>query len=469
MLACPACGEHAPPPITVPNPVWFTCPRCGERTPRMELDTYVDKAFSRGLVGSPPPARSRTDYATGPDYPRPWCYVGSSGNGDPILSGAVLSIGGTFDSANLAAIAKFPMVTINTTPFSDFHPQIISMLRALNPRIIIAWYDTFMQRFTFLNPGTMWKAEYDAFKPYELFDTGGNSFPESNPNNFWIDTGDTQTAQTAIWQQYAINGRDADGVFLDYAHGLVRGGGFVSGLPVDPVAAGYADQAAMDTATTNALDNCVTAFKSAGIVLGNGNATAGSKAKWSGELFEGWPNSQGGASNLDTALAVIAPTMGAGIDGGGSALLKLEDFSAGYGATWNKNARYVLGCATLYGGYAFIGPDRALPPTYTPYYPTLWADEWSVTPQGVHDTTGVHVGWLGRPTELPAKDVTSGIWVRRFTRGVVCVNGTSGSLTVDLGTNYKRITGLRDVTVNNGATEQNVSVGAKDAVFLLKI
>ena len=463
MLACPRCGEVAPPGIVVPHERWYECNTCGERTPRAELSPLRMKSVFRPQGAA---LGATVDFRTGPDYPRPWCYVNSGGNGDPILSGGSLSQGGTYSDTNLAAIAKFPMVTINTTPFSDFHQDIATRLKALNPRIIICWYDTYMQRFTFLNSGTMWKAEYDSFKPYELFDTGGNSFPESNPNNFWIDTDKTKLQQVAIWNTYAINGRGAAGVFFDYAHGLVRGNGFVSGLPVDPTASGYADQAAMDVATTAALDHCVTQMKRTGIVIGNGTATAASKALWDGELFEGWPASQGG---FEAALATIAPLMGAGIDGGSGALLKLEDSTTGYGTTWNKNARYVLGAATLYGGYAFIGPNRDLPPTYTPYYPTLWADEFSVTPQGDHDPTGQYTGWLGRPIELPAKDVTSSIWVRRFTKGVVCVNGTSGSKTVDLGTPYKRINGLRSPSVNTGVTEQSVTVGANDAVFLLRV
>ena len=99
------------------------------------------------------------------------------------------------------------MVTINTTPFSDLHTEIVGMLKAINPRIIIAWYDTYMQRFTFLNPDTMWKDEWDAFGSSTLRDTSGASFPWNDVNNLWFDTGAKQDSIISIWRFKAINGR----------------------------------------------------------------------------------------------------------------------------------------------------------------------------------------------------------------------------------------------------------------------
>ena len=52
MLACPACGEVAPPGIVVPHDRWYECPSCGERTPRAELDPLRLKSVFRG--GTPP-------------------------------------------------------------------------------------------------------------------------------------------------------------------------------------------------------------------------------------------------------------------------------------------------------------------------------------------------------------------------------------------------------------------------------
>ena len=53
MLACPACGEVAPPGIVVPHDRWYECPSCGERTPRAELDPLRLKSVFRG--GAQPP------------------------------------------------------------------------------------------------------------------------------------------------------------------------------------------------------------------------------------------------------------------------------------------------------------------------------------------------------------------------------------------------------------------------------
>ena len=135
---CPDCGGEVPPlKVSSTDDAWtrFHCETCGLWSYRSEL---VHRPSLRVTDGYQPPVAT-ADFGTGPDYPRPWCYVESNGNGGPILVGASLSKGGTFDSSVIASIAKFPMVTINTTPFSDLHTEIVGMLKAINPRIIIAW------------------------------------------------------------------------------------------------------------------------------------------------------------------------------------------------------------------------------------------------------------------------------------------------------------------------------------------
>jgi hypothetical protein len=94
-------------------------------------------------------------------------------------------------------------------------------------------------------------------------------------------------------------------------------------------------------------------------------------------------------------------------------------------------------------------------------------DEYSVTEAGVSDTTGKHIGWLGQPLG-PAR-VAGGLWVREFDHGMVLVDSTYVSQSIDLGsTGYRSIQGVVDTTVNNGRTSRMVTVPAQDAVFLWK-
>jgi hypothetical protein len=84
-----------------------------------------------------------------------------------------------------------------------------------------------------------------------------------------------------------------------------------------------------------------------------------------------------------------------------------------------------------------------------------WADEFSAP--------------LGTAVDAPPTAATaSGIWMRRYSIGVVLVNPATSTLSIDLGTGYKHIAGTNDPAVNNGQPERVVTLPPKSGLVRVK-
>ncbi len=76
---------------------------------------------------------------------------------------------------------------------------------------------------------------------------------------------------------------------------------------------------------------------------------------------------------------------------------------------------------------------------------------------------------LGTPAEPPPVAATaSGIWMRRYTNGLVLVNPTASAQTLDVGPGYRRMSGTQDPAVNTGEVQSAVSLPAKSGLIMLK-
>jgi hypothetical protein len=114
-----------------------------------------------------------------------------------------------------------------------------------------------------------------------------------------------------------------------------------------------------------------------------------------------------------------------------------------------KLARYGLASAMLHDGYsAFTVANVAEPP---------WFDEYDAK--------------IGTPSEAPpTAATTSGIWMRRYTNGLVLVNpSATTTLSINVGAGYKRMLGTQDPTVNNGAVESVVTLPPRSGLLMLKV
>jgi hypothetical protein len=111
-------------------------------------------------------------------------------------------------------------------------------------------------------------------------------------------------------------------------------------------------------------------------------------------------------------------------------------------------ARYGLASAMLDDGYfAYTLNADPAPP---------WFDEYGAQ--------------LGTPAEAPPTAATaSGIWVRRYTNGIVLVNPSkTTALTIDIGDGYKHLSGAQDPTVNTGLPERVITLQPRSGMLMVK-
>ena len=76
---------------------------------------------------------------------------------------------------------------------------------------------------------------------------------------------------------------------------------------------------------------------------------------------------------------------------------------------------------------------------------------------------------LGTPAEAaPTAPNAAGLWVRRYTHGLVLVNPGNSTLSMDVGAGYRYLQGTNDPVVNNGMAARLVSLPARSGLVLIK-
>jgi hypothetical protein len=58
--------------------------------------------------------------------------------------------------------------------------------------------------------------------------------------------------------------------------------------------------------------------------------------------------------------------------------------------------------------------------------------------------------------------------MRHYSNGVVLVNPTTTTLSINIGSGYKHITGTNDPVVNNGMAESTVTLPPKSGLIMVK-
>ena len=127
----------------------------------------------------------------------------------------------------------------------------------------------------------------------------------------------------------------------------------------------------------------------------------------------------------------------------------LVSFNVWGSITDYKFMRYALTSCLLNNGY-FTFTDENVGYSSVP-----WFDEFDIS--------------LGLPIE-PPQYVQDGITIykRKFQNGLVLVNPTNSSQSVNVETGYTRFPGLQDPNVNNGKPISELTIPAKDGMVLIK-
>jgi hypothetical protein len=114
-----------------------------------------------------------------------------------------------------------------------------------------------------------------------------------------------------------------------------------------------------------------------------------------------------------------------------------------------RTIRYGLASALLENGYFVHIPSSG---TMKPN----WVDDYAAP---IGDAAEA-------PPQAPAQN---GIWMRRYTNGVVLVNPSkTATASIDVGPGYKRLTGAQDPAVNNGMAESTVTLGPRQGLLMIR-
>ena len=77
---------------------------------------------------------------------------------------------------------------------------------------------------------------------------------------------------------------------------------------------------------------------------------------------------------------------------------------------------------------------------------------------------------IGDAAEAPPKaPAQNGIWMRRYTNGVVLVNPSkTATASINVGPGYKRLAGKQDPSVNHGNAESTVTLGPRQGLLMIR-
>jgi len=487
-LVCPACGADAQfPTVHVHGEAKgferYHCDACGadmlteDLVKKSHMGVYSPRGQAHGAGGG-----SLLTDTTG--FPHMWRYSYCSGSGSPI----VITPNVLLDTALLAKISRWHVTTLNISPFTDsdrpLYNTVFATLKANNPAIRTYLYNTCSVLTQNLGPDPTsfareaWLLEIGPPDQRLYNSVDGTAYPsEVATLGVMHNLPNIGASYANLWKKYGAFG---EGYWLDFFWDRPSTVQFFepNNYPVNFALAGYGSPAALDAAYTTALQTFSTALQSdpskTTIVNSGFFSTDATVFLNDGELIENWPPISFSLPTFDACMNRLLLWQGTNPTGDGSSFITMP---IGNGPTqgdaaFRQPARFALGSACVAGGMSYTGNsvNQNLLNTVSNDMLT-WADEYTVDANGVSDGTGTvaaNRGWLGRPTAFGFKH-SSGCWVREFQRGIVIVNGSGSTINHPLTGTWRRIRGVFDTTVNNGATVSGtVNVPTSDARFLLR-
>ncbi len=183
------------------------------------------------------------------------------------------------------------------------------------------------------------------------------------------------------------------------------------------------------------------------IIIGNGNGTKYA-SELNGMMIENFPTQIGGWTASMDAYRFFE-------NGGYTPKIMVINVNTGNSSGQNnyQKMRYGLTSALMSNGYYSFDQGDAS-------HWQLWQyDEYDVN-------LGVP---LGNPVSTKNyANFKEDVWRRDYQNGLALVNATNQTQTVNLGTDYEKINGQQDSTVNDGSIISSVSVPSKDGLIMLK-
>jgi hypothetical protein len=398
-------------------------------------------------------------------FPRLGQYSSAAGGGGPYLRAD-----GTVDMTVVRNSARFDVLVVHASPFTEYRHDVLDSLRHVNPRIQLLAYVNGMVRWYNPHPAIgdtlsqLWWLWYAAVRDAggALYSTDGSeqgidySNPAIAPTLASLLV--ARIVQTGLW----------DGLFLD---GPCSDGPLVWTGSVDWKRAGWTSEAQFDSAWkagTRKFGALLRSGAPSGYPLVANCGAGRAREYWNGAMRENFPHQEGGNwwSNM------VPNAFGAGYLADDTLYLHptmcwLTSWPQGvwqetrpYSPENLRRQRFGLASASLAGGlHSFTIGSQG--------YTDWWFPEFAVTPKGNASTNPYWKGWLGRPRGECWK-TAEGLWRRQFERGTVLVNPGPGPISIRLEDRYQRIRSSLDRAVYSGETSVRATVPAGDALFLIR-
>jgi hypothetical protein len=393
-------------------------------------------------------------------FPRLAMYSGNDPDGVPYLGRD-----GAIDAKTLAATARFDVVTLDVTPWSEFRPDLLDSLRARNPDIRLlallrganSWKGPARDATRAFGDSvtSYWADLHDAIQaiPRGFIMTKRGRYGTCCAN---VNLANERAARAFadVVTRHVIDTGRWDGVFVDQFCPRVEWE-LDPADPIDYARAGFADSASFFAAYASGhalVTRLLRERGGAGFEL-HGNCGPGADG-FDAWMVENFPRQNGGTweRNVEIArtgwISIVAP----------------RPYPHADGETWRR-LRFALGSACMVEAVAvLVNTEWDRLRGFAPW----WADEYAVDARGRASDDKAWAGWLGEPTGA-ARRLASGVWRRDFRHGLVLVNPTRARVDIDIGPGYRRIRGVRSPAVNDGsAAGPTVSIPPEDALFLWK-
>lgn len=350
-------------------------------------------------------------------HPRLGLYASILGNGYPLLLP-----GGAMDTAAVAMVARYDVVTLDVNPVTPYHPELLAELRRRNPDIRVLGYvlghDIWAaaDADSLVHFPTRYRRLVRDLGGFLFNSVGGGYYPGANVNLAKRDgSGRYVVAEglADLFHDAIVRSGLWDGVFIDV---FCRTIGWSQGptQQIDHVRAGYPSLAAFEAAWTAGADtlaNRLRRLSGAGPVLCGNCAQSAHTEVFQGWMRENFPYQGGGdwyRNMLDDPHGYFADERDylapqhnwifTAMSGG---------TSAPYSSDNTRRVRFGLASASLGGGYATFGPsDRVA--TTAPYH-TYWYDEYAVDRVSGDSSPAIaHTGWLGDALGPPYQMIWAG-------------------------------------------------------------
>lgn len=385
-----------------------------------------------------------------------------------VMYGAVLKHDGYPKLANLfyrwhieesevAELAKWDILIIDMD-VQTYSPQYLKKLKELNPNITLLAYlaPEEVRGDSWNLAGTLRQKFFNAVDPsWWLRSESGSQVAWWAPNPMINVTSDAKTVNGKKWydvlpefvQNELMSSGYWDGVFYDNCWDDLT---FLSSYKIDTNSDGSAEP--INVLNQKWRDGMSTLLNNTRLKIGSDKIIMGNGGEYyykfvNGTLYETFPT-RGWAYTLEKYKFItekgVNPPIG---------VLNTNVNNSGKKTDYQK-MRFGLASSMLANGYhSFDNGDMS-------HAEVWWYDEYEAS---LGQPTGEAYNILNNSTKLE-----DGVWRREYENGVVLVNSTNRTYTVELGGEYEKLHGKQDPKVNDGSIITKVSVPAQDGLIMLK-